>query len=213
MDDTEYLTGSVIKERFKVSLSTLQRLANSNQIRCIRTPGGKRYYLTEDINRIFNTTETVEEIEINQRRNICYARVSSNQQKDDLKRQIQDLKEKYPGYDIISDIGSGLNWKRKGFKKILDQAFEGNIKEIVILHRDRLCRFGFELLEFIFEKTGVKIVVSCEDAYNEGDELSEDLLAIVNFFVAKNNGRRASEKRRERIRIANQGEETIKDTG
>ena len=115
MDDNEYLTGSVIKERFKVSLSTLQRLANSDQIRCIRTPGGKRFYLTEDINRIFNTSEIVEKSEVDQRHNICYARVSTNQQKDDLKRQIQDLKEKYPRHDIISDIGSGLNWKKERF--------------------------------------------------------------------------------------------------
>ena len=159
------------------------------------------------------------------KKKICYARVSSSKQKDDLTRQKNDLKYLYPNHEIISDIGSrklcflgiedpGLNWNigkrsfpreikdflRKGLRNILDSTFKNEIEEVIILYRDRLCRFGFELLEYIFNTFKVKLIVVNTNLLNgPTSELSEDLLAVVNFFVARNNGRRAGENKRNRI--------------
>jgi predicted site-specific integrase-resolvase len=74
------------------------------------------------------------------RRNIIYARVSPRKQEGDLQRQIDYLRRKYPNHEIVKDIGSGLNFKRLGFKKILDELFKGNIKEVVVASSDRWCR-------------------------------------------------------------------------
>src|SRR5688572_8548459 len=72
----------------------------------------------------------------------------------DLERQIQDLQFKFPDHEIISDVGSGLNYKRKNFQILLDRVYDGPIQEVVVLHKERLCRYGLELVEFIFKKTG-----------------------------------------------------------
>jgi predicted site-specific integrase-resolvase len=81
---------------------------------------------------------------------IIYARVSSSKQSQDLKRQEKYLKTKYPTAELKSDIGSGLNYKRTGFRAILQSLFKGNIKEVVVAHKDRFTRFGFEFFEWLF---------------------------------------------------------------
>jgi predicted site-specific integrase-resolvase len=151
-----------------------------------------------------NEIETLFQVKRNgEKRRICYARVSSAHQIEDLERQVEDLRRKYPNYEIIQDIGSGLNWHRKGFEKMMKDVMDGKIEEIVCTHKDRLCRFGFELVEMIFQKFGVSLVVLNVNKTRSQDyqqELAEDLLAVVNVFVAKNNGKRASENRKRRKR-------------
>jgi putative resolvase len=137
------------------------------------------------------------------KRRICYARVSSVHQKEDLERQVEDLRRKCPNHEIIQDIGSGLNWHRKGFEKMMKDVMDGKVEEIVCTHKDRLCRFGFELVEMICQKFGVSITVLNVNNTKSQDyqqELAEDLLAVVNVFVAKNNGKRSSENRKRRKR-------------
>jgi predicted site-specific integrase-resolvase len=116
------------------------------------------------------------------------------------------LKSEYPNHDVISDIGSGLNWHRKGLRTLLEGVYNNDIGEVVVTYRDRLCRFGFELLEWVFEKHQVKLVVldslPQENSSTSAGELAEDLLAITTYFVAKNNGCRASRNRK--IREAQQ---------
>lgn len=91
---------------------------------------------------------------------ICYCRVSSNKQKEDLERQKQVMKELYPNHELISDIGSGLNEKRKGYLKLLDYAIKGELKELVISNKDRLCRYGFDTIEYIIQKySNGKIII------------------------------------------------------
>ena len=77
--------------------------------------------------------------------------VLSNGQKNDLVRQKEKLREKYPNYEIIEDIGSGINFTRRGLLKIIEMAIEGKIKELVIVHKDKLTRFGYELIEHIIK--------------------------------------------------------------
>ena len=78
------------------------------------------------------------------KRNICYCRVSSSKQKEDLSRQIEYMKNKFPNHEIIYDIGSWLNFKRKGLKLILNYGIEGEINELIIAYKDRLARIGYE---------------------------------------------------------------------
>jgi predicted site-specific integrase-resolvase len=110
------------------------------------------------------------------------------------------LSGEYPDARIIKDIGSGLNWKRPGLGSLLEQVHQGNVKEVVVTYKDRLCRFGSEILEWIFKKSNVKLLVlsSSSDQKDITRELSDDLLAITTVFVARNNGLRAGHFRRER---------------
>jgi len=123
------------------------------------------------------------------KRNIYYCRVSSHQQKDDLKRQIEYMKKEYPTYEIIKDIGSGLNFKRKGLKKLIKYTINGEINEVVIAYKDRLCRFGYELIKHIIEEySGGKIIKLTE-------EMTKDLVSIINICSARINGLRKYKKK------------------
>jgi len=120
------------------------------------------------------------------KQNICYARVSTRSQKEDLERQINYFREKYPNHRIINDIGSGLNFKRKGLQTILDIAIKGNLGELVVTHKDRLCGFGFELIQGITEKySNGKILVLDKKETSPEQELSNDLISIITVFSAR----------------------------
>jgi predicted site-specific integrase-resolvase len=83
---------------------------------------------------------------------ICYCRVSSRKQKEDLQRQVEYMKEKYPEHRIITDVGSGINYERNGLNEIIDIAIRGELEELVITYKDRLTRFGYEMIERIIKK-------------------------------------------------------------
>jgi putative resolvase len=138
---------------------------------------------------------------------VCYARVSSEHQRGDLERQIADLQRHFPDHEIISDIGSGLNWKRRGFTALLERIYSGGVEEVVVTRKDRLCRFGSELVEWIFAKSGTQLMVLGSDVSadsSEVSELAEDLLSITTVFVARHNGLRSAANRKRR-------RETIKE--
>lgn len=126
---------------------------------------------------------------------IFYCRVSSAKQQDDLERQVKLAQEKYPQHEIVKDIGSGINWKRRGFKSILQRVMCGEVKEIVVFHRDRLCRFAFELVEFICNNNNTKLLVhdneeSTHKNLSSEEELAADLMAIVTIFSCRQMGKR-----------------------
>lgn len=189
-----------LKKTFSISPHALRKWAENRLVAVVRMPGGKRLYRLDDVKKLLGVqTET--------RSKICYARVSSSKQTEDLKRQISDLKELYQGYEIIQDVGSALNFKRTGFVSLVQKICSGSVAEIVVMHKDRLCRFGFELFELICEKhnTAMKI----HERFGSGDEhreLADDLLAVSNYFVAKNNGRRAAKNRKRRRETAEEQE-------
>ena len=195
MHEDTYITPVQIKRQYNVSSNTLRVWANDGKIRCIRPNGTKRLYSKTDIQKFFGITQEPKE-----RKTICYARVSSSHQRSDLERQVRFLQEKYPEAKIYKDIGSGLNWKRQGLNSLLESVHKGDISTIVVTYRDRLCRFGYELLEWIFKKADVELVVLSKDITQEDQtkELAEDLLAITTVFVARNNGLRAGQYRRQR---------------
>jgi predicted site-specific integrase-resolvase len=92
---------------------------------------------------------------------------------------------------LVTDIGSGINWKRKGLKTILEQSMQGNISEIVVAHRDRLCRFAFDLLEGIFSINGVKLLVLNEkNGESTSKDLADDIMSIIHIYSCREMGRR-----------------------
>ena len=126
--------------------------------------------------------------------NILYCRVSSRGQKEDLNNQINYLKQKYPEYNVISDIGSGLNYKRKGLRTILDKAIKGVIGQVVVTYRDRLCRFGFDLIEYIINRAGGEILVlNCVNDSPQ-EEMVKDLTSIIHVFSCRLYGLRRYKK-------------------
>ena len=194
MNNTErYVRATNIKKMYDVSYTTLRRWAEDGKIRC--TDGAKRLYHLGDVQFQFNGRGT----SIEPRRKICYARVSSSHQKEDLERQIELLKSEFPNNEFITDIGSGLNWKRKGFKTLLDGIIGGMVEEVAISYKDRLCRFGYELIEYLCEKFNTKLVVLHKTIEPTPEtELSEDLLSIITIFVARNNGLRSGKNKKSR---------------
>lgn len=196
MNNDKYISPHALTKQFNITSGTLRNWAEAGKIRYLRpNHTGRRIYNIEDVKKIFGIVQSD-----NDKKCICYARVSSNHQKEDLERQITFLKNAYPDATIIKDIGSGLNWKRPGFNSILEQVNSGTVSQVVVSYRDRLCRFGYELVEWIFKKANVKLVVLNESPTEKdlSRELSEDLLAITTIFVAKNNGLRAGIYKRQR---------------
>ena len=118
--------------------------------------------------------------------------MSSRKQKNDLERQIRVMKNLYPNHIIIKDIGSGLNFKRPGLKKIIKYALDGELDELIVAYKDRLTRFGFELIEFIIETSsdGKIVVLDHMEEKTPHEEVTEDILQIMNVYVAKINGLR-----------------------
>ena len=184
----KYVTPKKASQLLKVCQQTLKSYERKKLIETIRTPGGRRMYNVQkylEDNNIILKKETIKKIKI------CYCRVSSYSQKDDLERQIIYMKKEYPEHMLIKDIGSGLNFKRKGLKKIIKYAIEGKIDEVVIAYKDRLSRFGYDLIESIitdYSKGKIIVLKSCFESPQE--ELTKDLVSIINVFSAKLNGMR-----------------------
>lgn len=162
------------------------------------TRGGDRRYKLETLkninkNIIYNSDNL---------KTIAYARVSSSDQKDDLVRQVQVL-ELYCAkagfnYEVIQDLGSGMNYYKKGLTKLLNLILDGQVKRLVLTHKDRLLRFGAELVFAICEAKNVEVII-----INKGDEnikyeeeLAKDVLEIITVFSARLYGSRSKRNKK-----------------
>jgi len=203
----EYVSGSKASKILGVHQRTLYNWDEQKLIETIRTPGGKRLYNVKKYLANIEKNKSKEEIKEmkqnkikenidNTNRKIIYARVSSSGQINDLERQVELLKQKYPNYELIKDVGSGMNMNRRGLRKIIDYAIMGEIKEVVIVYKDRLTRYGYDLIEYLINKySNGKITIMNNDKKKEiKEELVEDVLQIMNIFVAKMNGLRKYNK-------------------
>ena len=190
MDKCRYLSPKKTCEILGVHYKTLYNWADKGLIEVLRLPGGKRMYNVQDfISKHSNAEKKT-------KRNICYCRVSTYGQKADLLRQIEYMKEQYPEYDIIKDTGSGLNFKRCGFKKIIKYAIDGEINELVVAYKDRLCRFGYEIINhLITEYSNGKIIILNKADLSPTEEMTRDLVSIINIFSARINGLRKYKKK------------------
>lgn len=189
----DYVNRKKVLETLKIHYNTLYNMTQRKDIEYI-TIGNKNYYnLNEYIVR--NKIKCNKEVKINKRK-ICYCRVSSNKQKEDLQRQIEYMKNKYPEHEIIKDIGSGINYKRKGLLEIIDMGIKGEIEEVIVAYKDRMTRFGYELIEYIISKysDGKIRIENIEEEQTPQEEIVKDIMAIMNVYVAKINGLRKYKK-------------------
>lgn len=182
----KYVTTNEACKILGVHKQTLYLWDKKGLIKAIKIKA-KKYY---DVNTYLNGKK--KEADEDNKINICYVRVSSNNQKDDLERQIKYMKKKYPDHTIVKDIGSGINLDRKGLGKIIDWAIEGKIGEIIVAHKDRLARFGYNQIERLVKKysDGEIIILNEIKKKEPQEELMEDVLQVMNAFVAKMNGMR-----------------------
>ena len=208
IDKIKFVGGKKASEIIGVHQRTLYLWEKKGLIETIRTTGGKRLYniekylkekICDDDNKIKNTIlcDNLEDLDKKKGKlNICYVRVSLNNQKDDLERQKNLMVKLYPKHLIIEDIGSGLNLNKRGIKKIINLAIEGKVNELVVAYKDRLTRFGFELIEELIEKysKGKIIIINQKNVIEPEEELVKDVMSILNVYVAKMNGLRKYNK-------------------
>lgn len=179
---------SQMAEKLNVSVITLQRWDREGRLKAFRTPTNRRYYTQEQLDSLLGENCQDKKLVIG------YARVSSNNQKDDLKNQKDFILSKEKCDELYSDIGSGLNYKRKNFNKILDLVAENKVDKIIITYKDRFIRFGFEWFENYCEKFGTKIVVLNKEEKSYQQELVEDLISIIHVFSCRIYGLRKYKK-------------------
>ena len=184
----EFVNMKDAKRILGLSMSTLRTYEKEGKIEAIRTVNGwrkfnvKKYLIDNNI-----------EVKETNKRNIIYCRVSSYDRKEDLKRQVEFLKNKYPLYEVITDIGSGINFKRNGLKKIIKYAISNELNEVVVTYKDRLCRIGYDLIEFIFKDySNAKIIIENTEEKNINEEITQDLIEIITVYSSKLHGRRSN---------------------
>ena len=163
-----------------VTTTTLRRMHQSGElIPAHISNGGTRYYSTEQL-KLFQSSN-------NERIVIGYCRVSTPSQKDDLETQVQNVKSymyaKGYKFDIIKDIGSGINYKKKGLKELINRIENNEVSKVVILYKDRLIRFGFELIEYLCEINNVEIEVIDNSECSKEKELTDDLIQVITVFA------------------------------
>ncbi|HHD0209828.1 TPA: IS607 family transposase [Campylobacter coli] len=181
---------------------TIQTLRNWDKQGLLKpdeiTKGGSRRYKLESLKNInknikFNTDNL---------KTIAYARVSSHDQKDDLIRQVQVLElycsKQGFNYEVIQDLGSGMNYYKKGLTKLLNQILDGKVKRLVLTHKDRLLRFGAELVFAICEAKEVEVIIinKGEESVKFEEELAKDVLEIITVFSARLYGSRSKKNKK-----------------
>ena len=155
--------------------NTLRKYADNGNIESIKNEAGQRLFNVDSYLRGANQKLSI----------VCYCRVSSTKQRDDLGRQIAYMQSLYPDGEIIKDIGSAINFQRKGLQTILDRLMQGDKLTLIVTCRVRLARFGFELIQYIVEQNGGQIVVLDNTAYCPQSDLTADLLSILHVFSCR----------------------------
>ena len=176
-----------------VTTTTLRRMHQSGElIPAHISNGGTRYYSTEQL-KLFQSSN-------HERIVIGYCRVSTPSQKDDLETQVQNVKSymyaKGYKFDIIKDIGSGINYKKKGLKELINRIENNEVSKVVILYKDRLIRFGFELIEYLCEINNVEIEVIDNSECSKEKELTDDLIQIITVFANRLYGQHSNKTKR-----------------
>lgn len=183
-----------------VTVKTLQNWDKQGTLKAYRTPTNQRFYTEEQLNQILNLSNP-NQIE-KQGLKIGYCRVSTHNQKSSLQNQ-EDYLRNYTNAkgvildEVFTDIGSGINYNRKNFNKILELVEAREVSEIYVTYKDRFVRFGFDWFNTFCEKHDAKIIVLNQPSTSPEQELAEDLLNIVTVFSARNPGLRTYKKQLE----------------
>src|ERR671933_2264706 len=165
----------VAAARLGVSTKTLERWLEAGKIKAFITPGGQRRY---DLDSVIPAGDT-------ERTTVVYARVSSRSQRGELLAQVEFLQSRYPKAEVVQDMGSGLNYRRKGFLSLLERVLSNDVGLVVVAHKDRLCRFGFDLVAWLCERQKCEILVLNQSSLSPEREMVEDILAIIHVFSCR----------------------------
>jgi predicted site-specific integrase-resolvase len=173
--------------------STLQRWDREGRLKAHRTPTNRRYYTHDQYLEYIGQKASETKLRI------VYYRVSSSGQKDDMESQRQALEQfciaaGKPVDKWMKDIGNGLNYNRKNFVALLDMVERGEVSEIVIAHKDRFVRFGYEWFEWFCDNHGTRITVMNIESLSPEEEVTKDLLSIIHCFSSRLYGLRRYKK-------------------
>ena len=185
-----------------IALRTLQRWDNEKKLVAYRTPTGRRYYTQAQLDQCLGVTVGTEEAKgrHGKKKTVAYCRVSNQGQKDDLKNQVDFLKT-YAIKNgitldaIYTDIGSGLNYKRKQWNQLLEESQAGDIGMVLIAHKDRFIRFGYDWFAKFLRKNGTEIHIANNIALSPEQELIQDLINIIHVFSCRIYGLRKYRKK------------------
>ena len=186
----KYYSSKTVTQILGVTAQTLRNWDKEDKLKpAYVKSNGYRYYSEESILAYTQERKTKKNLNV-----IGYARVSSKKQVDDLERQVDNIKEylsnKYETFDIITDVGSGINYNKPGLLKLIEKINKKEVDLIVVLYKDRLLRFGFELVEYFAKLNNVNIEVLDKIDKTQDQELVEDLVQIINVFSCKIQGKR-----------------------
>ena len=177
-----------------VSVKTLQRWDREGILISQRTPTDRRYYTHKQY------VDYMGIVQQNKGKTIIYARVSTSNQKDDLKNQVEFLKQYANAKGIIidevfEDVASGLDYNRKKWNKLLEDCMLGTVKTVLIAHKDRFIRFGYSWFEQFLKSNGVEIIVVNNETLSPEEEMIQDLISIIHVFSYKIYGLRKYKKK------------------
>lgn len=174
---SKYITPQEAHKLFGFHPKTLNRWALAGKIDFIRSVGGHARYSVDSLTQVSHSEDT--------RKIILYARVSTAGQKEDLQSQSDYISKAYPQCRVISETGSGMNFKRKKFIEIMEAVAKKEVKLIVVAHKDRLTRFGFEFIEWFCQLHQCEIEIINNAYKTPHQELVDDFMAIMHCFSSK----------------------------
>jgi len=189
-----YYSIAETSKMLNVTAQTLRNWDKSGRLKPHHTTdSGYRYYSQEQLNRVLGIKDTTRKV-------IGYCRVSSHKQKYDLNRQIENM-ETYllaqgRPFEIITDIGSGINYKKKGLRELIRLITQNEVDKVVIVYKDRLLRIGYELVEYIATLYNCDIEVIDTSEKTEQQELVEDMIQIITVFSCKLQDKRANKTKK-----------------
>lgn len=169
-----------------VTVRTLQRWDREGKLKAYRTPTDRRFYTHEQYLQCIGESVTTE----TKGKSVIYARVSNQGQKDGLVKQINFLRDFVNARgvivdEVIQEVGSGLNYKRKKWNELLQACLDGEIKQIFVSHQDRFVRFGFDWFETFLSSRGTEIVVVNNESLSPQEEMVQDLISIIHVFSCR----------------------------
>ena len=167
-----------------------------------RTPGGHRRYATDSLRALRG--EAAVPIDLPEGVTVAYARVSSHDQKSDLERQSDRLRREcaergYTAVEVIEDMGSGLNFTKRGLRRLLGLIFRRQISRLVVMHKDRLLRFGAELIFEMCKVFGIEVVIVQPSPTDVMSTLAADVIELMTVFSARMYGARSHKNRHSKV--------------
>jgi putative resolvase len=193
----KYYSIGAFAEAIGVTEQTLRNWDKSTKLKPHHVAeSGYRYYSQQQLQYYLGLKGEIQ----HNKKVVGYCRVSSNKQKDDLVRQVENIKTymiaRGYSFDVVTDIGSGINYNKKGLNALIDMVVASEVERIVVLYKDRLLRFGFELIENLCSKYGTTIEIIDHTEKSEEQELVEDLVQIVTVFSSRLQGKRANKAKK-----------------